>query len=46
MSDRSSATDRVDRTAVEAVQFLTRAESRLAVMRELAERDYTTQREL
>lgn len=48
MSDRSidEAADSVDRTAVEAIQFLTRADSRLAIMRALAVSDETTQREL
>jgi len=48
MSERSVAdgTDSVDRAAIEAVQFLTRAESRLAIMRELDDRDATSQREL
>lgn len=48
MSDRSesSATDRLDPAAVETVQFLTRAESRLAIMRELVDSDAPSQRAL
>ena len=48
MSDRSesSATDRLDADAVETVQFLTRAESRLAIMRELVDADTLSQRAL
>jgi len=48
MSDRSesSSTDRLNADAVEAVQFLTRAESRLAIMRELVDHDTRSQRTL
>ena len=46
MSNRSEGTGRLDADAVEAVQFLARAESRLAIMRELAERDEPDQRQL
>lgn len=48
MSDRAVADEpaSTDRAAIEAVQFLTRAESRLTIMRELADRDELAQREL
>ena len=43
MGDRSERPDSLDPDAVEAVQFLTRAESRLAIICELVDRDDSSQ---